>query len=155
MSSSDGDPEQTETNFQNPREVFGQHGLRRKTLFQFLQRGYEARESKTSSRAIFPDFPFSFSVPILQELPRPAGDEFCETERGFCPETCPSTITSFSFHPGVIIEDKITSERTPVSQKNGPFLITENSEFGGSGGYSWPRRLNRLSELGEEIYLIY
>jgi hypothetical protein len=36
MPSSDGDPEQTEANFKNPREVFGQHGLRNKTLFPVL-----------------------------------------------------------------------------------------------------------------------
>jgi hypothetical protein len=78
--------EQTETNFKNTREVFGQHGLRNKTLFQFFQWRYENRESKTSSRPIFPDFKFSVSVPILQELSWPARDEFGETERGFCPE---------------------------------------------------------------------
>jgi hypothetical protein len=72
-------------NFKNTREVFSQHRMRNKTLFQFLQRSYEQRESKTSSRPIFPYFKFSVSVPILQELSRPAGDEFGETERGFCP----------------------------------------------------------------------
>jgi hypothetical protein len=69
--------------------------------------------------------------------------------------TCPSTIKSFSFHPGVIIEDRIMSDRTPVSQQNGPFFMAENSEFSGSGGYFWPRRLNRLSKLEEKICLIY
>jgi hypothetical protein len=77
---------QTETDFKNPREVFSQHGLKNKNLFQFLQRSYEQGESKTSSRPIFPDFQFSVTVPILQELLRPAGDEFGETEGGFCPE---------------------------------------------------------------------
>jgi hypothetical protein len=77
---------QTETNFKNPREVFAQNGMRNKTLFQFLQRSYEKRYSKTSSRPIFPYFPFSVSVPILQELSRPAGDEFGKTEGGFCLE---------------------------------------------------------------------
>jgi hypothetical protein len=85
MSSSGGDSEQTETNFKNPREVFAQHGMRNKTLFQFLQQSYEQRESKTSLRPIFPYFEFSVSVPILQELSRPTGDEFGETEGGFCP----------------------------------------------------------------------
>jgi hypothetical protein len=61
----------------------------------------------------------------------------------------------FQFFPGVFIEERITSERTPFFAENGPFLITENSEFDGSGGYFRPRRLNRLSELDEEMYLIY
>jgi hypothetical protein len=79
-SSSGGVSGQTETDFKNPREVFSQHGLRNKNLSQFLQRSYEQRESKTSSRPIFPYFQFSVTVPILQELLRPAGGEFGETE---------------------------------------------------------------------------
>jgi hypothetical protein len=75
----------TETDFKNMREVFSQHGLKNKNLFQFLQRSYEPGESKTYLRPIFPDFQFSVSVSILQELLRPAGDEFAETEGGFCP----------------------------------------------------------------------
>jgi hypothetical protein len=47
------------------------------------------------------------------------------------------------------------SERTPVSQKNGPFFMTENSEFRGSGGYFWPRWLNRMAKLVGMIYPIY
>jgi hypothetical protein len=85
LSSSRSVSEQTGTNFKNMREVFSQHGLRNKNLSQFFQRHHEKRESKASSRPIFPDFQFSVSVPILQELSRPAGDEFGETERGFCP----------------------------------------------------------------------
>jgi hypothetical protein len=77
---------QTKTDFKNPREVFSQHGLKNKNLSQFFQRSYEQGESKTSSRPIFPDSQFSVTVPILQELLRPAGDEFGETEGGFCPE---------------------------------------------------------------------
>jgi hypothetical protein len=61
--------------------------------------------------------------------------------------TCPYTITSFSFLPGVIIEERITSDRTPVSQQNGPFFMAENSELHGSGGYFWPSRLNRLAKF--------
>jgi hypothetical protein len=76
---------QTEMDFKNPREVFSQHGLKNKNLSQFFQRSYEQGESKTSSRPIFPDSQFSVTVPILQELLRPAGDEFGETEGGFCP----------------------------------------------------------------------
>jgi hypothetical protein len=85
MSSSRSIFGQTETDFKNTREVFSQHGLKNKNLSQFFQRSYEQGESKTSSRPIFPDFQFSVSVPILQELLRPAGDEFGETEGGFCP----------------------------------------------------------------------
>jgi hypothetical protein len=75
-----------EANFKNMREVFGQYRMRNKTLFYFFQWSYEKIDSKTSSRPIFPYFQLSVSVPILQELSWPAGDEFCETERGFCPE---------------------------------------------------------------------
>jgi hypothetical protein len=71
--------------FENSRDFFSQHGMRNKNLFQFLQQSYEQRESKTSSRPIFPYFQLSVLVPILQELLRPVGDEFGETERGFCP----------------------------------------------------------------------
>jgi hypothetical protein len=73
----------------------------------------------------------------------------------FLSRTCPSTITSLSFLPGVIIEDITTSDRTPVSQKNGPFFMAEDSEFCGSGGYLWSRRLNRFLEVEERIYIIY
>jgi hypothetical protein len=77
--------ERTKTNFKNLREVFSHHGLRNKNLFHFLQRSHKKRSSKTSSRPIFPYFSFSVSVLIFQELSRPAGDEFGETEGGFCP----------------------------------------------------------------------
>jgi hypothetical protein len=77
---------QTEMDFKNSREVFSHHGMRNKNLFQFLQRSYDQGESKTSSRPIFSDFQFSVSVSILQELLRPYGNEFGETEGGFCPE---------------------------------------------------------------------
>jgi hypothetical protein len=74
------------TYFKNLREVFSQNGLKNKKLSHFLQQSYEQGESKTSLRPIFPDFQFSVTVPILQELLRPSGDEFSETEGGFCPE---------------------------------------------------------------------
>jgi hypothetical protein len=74
-----------ETDFKNPREFFSHHGMKNKNLSQFLQRSYEQGESKTSSRPIFLDSQFSVTVPILQELLRPAGNEFGETEGGFCP----------------------------------------------------------------------
>jgi hypothetical protein len=91
----------------------------------------------------------------LQELLRPGGDEFGETERGFMSQTCPYTITSFRFFPFFIIEEKITSVRTLFSQKTGPFFMAENSKFCGSGGYFWPRRLNRLLKLIGMVYPIY
>jgi hypothetical protein len=85
MSSSEANSRQTKTDFKNPREVFAQHGLKNKNLSQFLQRIYEQGESKTSLRPIFPDSQFSVTVPILQELLRPFGDEFGEPEGDFCP----------------------------------------------------------------------
>jgi hypothetical protein len=47
------------------------------------------------------------------------------------------------------------SDRTPVSQQNGPFFMAESSEFRGSGGYFWPRRLNRLAKFVGMIHIIY
>jgi hypothetical protein len=72
--------------FKNTREVFSQNGLKNKKISQFLQRSYDQGESKPSSRPFFLDFHFSVTVPILQELLRPYGDEFGETEGGFCPK---------------------------------------------------------------------
>jgi hypothetical protein len=86
MCSSEAVSGKTKTDFKNLREVFSQHRLKNKNLSHFLQRSYEQGESKTSSRPIFPDSQFSVTVPILQELLRPDGDEFGETEGGFCPE---------------------------------------------------------------------
>jgi hypothetical protein len=136
-----------EMDFKNTREVFSHHGLKNKNLFQFLQWSYEQRESKLSLRPIFPDSQFSVTVPILQELLRPTGDEFGETEGGFCLITFPYTITSFIFIPSVIIQEKNTSVQTPFSQKTGPSFMAENSKFCGSGGYFWPRRLNQLPNV--------
>ena len=73
----------------------------------------------------------------------------------FLSKTCPYTITTFSFLPGVIVQEKNTSIRTPFSQKTDPSFMAENSKFCGSGGYFWPRRLNRLPKLIEMIYPIY
>jgi hypothetical protein len=83
MCSSEAVSGQTKTDFKNPREVFSQHGLKNKNLSHFLQRSYEQGESKTSSRPIFPDSQFSVTVPILQELLRPAGDEFGKPKEVF------------------------------------------------------------------------
>jgi hypothetical protein len=66
------------------REIFSHHGMKNKNLSQFLQRHYDQGESKPSSRPIFPDSQFSVTVSIWQELLRPAGDEFGETEGVFC-----------------------------------------------------------------------
>jgi hypothetical protein len=74
------------TNFKKPREVFLHNGMKNKNLSQFFHRCHEQGESKPSSRPFFPDFRFSVTVLILRELLRPAGDEFGETEGGFCPE---------------------------------------------------------------------
>jgi hypothetical protein len=85
MSSSEAYFGKKEMDFKNTREVFSQNGMKNKNLSHFLQRSYEQGESKTSSRPIFPDSQFSVTFPILQELLRPAGNEFGEIEGGFCP----------------------------------------------------------------------
>jgi hypothetical protein len=73
------------TNFKNRERFFLHNGMKNKNLSHFFHRCHEQGESKPSSRPFFPDFRFSVTVLILQELLRPAGDEFGETEGGFCP----------------------------------------------------------------------
>ena len=75
--------------------------------------------------------------------------------RRFLSNTCPSTIKSFIFHPGVIVQDKNTSVRTPFLQKTGPSFMANNSKFCGSGGYFCSRRLNQLLKLIGMVYPIY
>jgi hypothetical protein len=62
MSSSDGDPEQTETNFKNMREVFGQHRMRNKTLFSVFATELRAEQVEGIFEAYFSRFAiFRFS----------------------------------------------------------------------------------------------
>jgi hypothetical protein len=75
--------------------------------------------------------------------------------RTFLSIICSYTITSFSFHLGFIFQEKNTSVQTPLSQKTGLSFMAESSIFCGSGGYFWPRRLNRLPKLIRMIYPIY
>jgi hypothetical protein len=55
-SSSDGDPEQTETNFKNLREVFGQHRMRNKTLFSVFATELRAEQVEGIFEAYFSRF---------------------------------------------------------------------------------------------------
>jgi hypothetical protein len=59
------------------------------------------------------------------------------------------------FSPGVIVQEKNMSVWTPFSQKTGPSFMAESSKFCGSGGYFWPRRLNRLPKIIGMVYPIY
>jgi hypothetical protein len=62
MSSSEGDSEQTETNFKNPREVFGQHRMRNKTLFSVFATELRAEQIEGIFEAYFSRFAiFRFS----------------------------------------------------------------------------------------------
>jgi hypothetical protein len=62
LPSSDGDPEQTETNFKNLREVFGQHRMRNKTLFSVFATELRAEQVEGIFGAYFSIFSiFSFS----------------------------------------------------------------------------------------------
>jgi hypothetical protein len=70
--------------------------------------------------------------------------------------TCPYTINSFIFLPGVIIEERITSERTPFFAENRSVFHGKNSKFDGSGGYFWPIWLKRLVKLvKDDLYYLY
>jgi hypothetical protein len=71
--------------FKNPREVFSQYRLKNKNISQFLQRSYEQRESKLPFNLFFRIFGLSVTIPILQELLRPARGKFGETEGVCCP----------------------------------------------------------------------
>jgi hypothetical protein len=133
--------------FKNPREVFLQNGMKNKNLSQFFHRCYEQGESKPSSRPFFPDFHFSVTVLILQELLRPAGGRIWKNRRRFLSRTCPYTIKSFIFFPGVIVEEKTRLfgplfRRKPVrlSWQTVPNFVGLVAIFG-RGGY------NRLSKL--------
>jgi hypothetical protein len=75
--------------------------------------------------------------------------------RRFLSRTCPYTITSFIFFPGVIVEEKHTSVRTPFSQKTGPSFMADSSKFCGICGYFWPRRLKPTLETCWGISPIY
>jgi hypothetical protein len=59
------------------------------------------------------------------------------------------------FFPGVSVEEKQMSVRTPFLQKLGPSFMADSSGFLGICGYFWPRRLNPTSETYGEIYPIY
>jgi hypothetical protein len=120
---------QTKTDFKNPREFFSQHGLKNKNLSQFLQRSYEKGESKPSSRPFFPDFHFSVTVPILQELLRPAGRRIWKNRRRFFVQNMPIYNNLLHFFPGVIVEEKTTSVRTPFSQKTGPSFMADKTQI--------------------------
>jgi hypothetical protein len=75
--------------------------------------------------------------------------------RTFLSKTYPYKITSFIFFPGVIVEEKHTSVRTPFSQKTGPSFMADSSKFCGIGGYFWPRRLQPTLETCWGISPIY
>jgi hypothetical protein len=155
MPSSEGDSEQTEANFKNPREVFSQHRMRNKTLFSVFATELRAERVEDIFEAYFSIFSiFSFSPDFAGAVTASWG-RIWRNRRRFLSRTCPYTITSFSFLPGVIIEERITSERTPFFAENRSIFHGKNSKFDGSGGYFWPRRLNRLAKLVEMIYIIY
>jgi hypothetical protein len=83
MCSSEAVSGQTKMDFKNPREVFSQNGLKNKNLSHFLQRSYEKRESKLSFSLFFRIFGLSVTVPILQELLRPAGANLAKPKEVF------------------------------------------------------------------------
>jgi hypothetical protein len=56
LSSSDGDPEQTETNFKNLRDIFGQHRMRNKTLFLDFSMELRAEQVEGIFEAYFSRF---------------------------------------------------------------------------------------------------
>jgi hypothetical protein len=72
-----------ETNFQNPREVFVQNGLKKKTSPIFYT-GARSRENRSHLSAPFFSFLFfPVSVLILRELFRRDGDEFGKPKEVF------------------------------------------------------------------------
>ena len=129
--------------------------MRNKTLFSVFTTELRAEQVEGIFEAYFSRFVIFRFSPDFAGAATASWRWILRNRERFLSRTCQYTITSFSFRPGVVIEDKITSERTPVSQWNGPFFMATNSEFGGNGGYFRPRRLNRLSKIVEETYTIY
>jgi hypothetical protein len=114
MLSSKADYGQTKTYFKKLREVFVQHGMKKKKIFHIFQRCHQLGESKLSFSLIFLDFWFF----LLQS--RFCGSCFGEVEMKFeklkevfSPEI-PYTINSFIFFTGVTDWEKPMTERTPI-----------------------------------------
>jgi hypothetical protein len=119
------------TDFKNPREVFlSSRDEEQKPLSVFatvLRAGrieaiFEALFSRFSLFRYSPDFAGAVTA---------SWRRIWENRRRFLSRTCPSTITSFIFFPGVIVEEKQTSVRTPFSQKTGPSFMADSSRFVG------------------------
>jgi hypothetical protein len=75
--------EQTETNFKNPREVFGQHRMRNKNLSHFFQWNHENRYSKASSRPIFQICLFPFQSQLCRSCHGQLGMNFAKPREVF------------------------------------------------------------------------
>jgi hypothetical protein len=131
MSSSETDSGQMKMNFKKPREVFLHNGMKNKNLSHFFHRCHEQGESKPSFRPFFPDFSFFRYSPDFAGAVTASWRRIWRNRRRFLSITCPYTITSFSFFPGVIIEEKQMSVRTPFLQKLGPSFMADSSDFWG------------------------
>jgi hypothetical protein len=121
MSSSEADYGKTKMNFEKPREVFLHNGLKNKNLSIFFT-GATSWENRSHLRApFFHFFIFPVTVLILRELFRRL-EANLENQWRFLSITCSYKITSFSFFPGVIIEEKHMSEWTPIFCRNSACL---------------------------------
>jgi hypothetical protein len=116
--------------------------MKNKNLSQFFHRCHEQGESKPSFRPFFPDFWFFRYSPDFAGAVTASWRRIWRNRRRFLSRTCPYTITSFIFFPGVSVEEKQMSVRTPFLQKLGPSFMADSSRFWGICGYFWPRRLN-------------
>jgi hypothetical protein len=105
--------------------------------------------------ALFSRFSFFRYSPDFAGAVTASWRRIWKNRRRFLSRTCPYTITSFIFFPGVSVEEKKMSVRTPFSQKLGPSFMADSSKFLGIYGYFWPRRLKPTSETYGEVYPIY
>jgi hypothetical protein len=84
-SSSNVDFGKMEMNFKNPREVFVQNGLKKKTSSRFCTGDTNWENQICLSASFFQFLVFPVSVLILRELICRDGDEFGKTKGFFCP----------------------------------------------------------------------
>jgi hypothetical protein len=129
--------------------------MKNKNLSQFFSQVPRAGRIKAIFEALFSRFSLFRYSPDFAGAVTASWGRIWRNRRRFLSRTCPYPITSFIFFPGVIVEEKQTSVRTPFSQKTGPSFMADSSRFCGICGYFWPRRLKPTLETCWGISPIY
>jgi hypothetical protein len=144
------------TDFKKPREVFVQHMAEGKKPLHIFAKVPPVGRIEAVFQPHFSDFWFFCYSPDFAGAVTVSWRKIWQNQRRFLSSTCPYTIKSFSFFPGVSIEEKQMSVRTPFLQKFDPSFMADSSGFLGICCYFWPRRLNPTSKnlLGDLSYLL-